>query len=61
MQHLKNNRSLIEPKLFGEIFHALPQILEHHEAFLSALKERLTSDLESSQLVGSVFIHTVSN
>lgn len=63
MKPLKNldcNKGLIEANLVDEIFHTLPEILEHHESFLTALQERLSSDWESSQRIAHVLIETVS-
>lgn len=63
MNPLKNNessRSLIDSELVDEIFQTLPEILQHHESFLSALQDRLSSNWDSSKIIGHVLIETVS-
>lgn len=62
MKPLKNldNRSLIDSNLVNEIFYSIPEILQHHERFLQALQDRISSDWDSSQVIGNVFIEAVS-
>lgn len=62
LKNLDSNRApLIESSLVDEIFYTIPEILHHHENFLSALQERLSSDWDSSQVIGNVFIEAVSS
>lgn len=55
-----SNKNLIDSSLVDEIFYTIPEILQHHENFLSALQDRLSSDWDSSQVIGNVFIEAVS-
>jgi hypothetical protein len=55
-----SNKALIDSNLVDEIFYTIPEILQHHENFLNALQERLSSDWDSSQVIGNVFIQAVS-
>lgn len=55
-----SNKTLIDSGLVDEIFYTIPEILQHHENFLSALQDRLSSDWDSSQVIGNVFIEAVS-
>lgn len=60
LKSLDSNRILIDSNLVDEIFYTIPEILQHHETFLSALQDRLTSDWDTSQVIGNVFIEAVS-
>lgn len=60
LKSLESNRVLIESNLVDEIFYTVPEILQHHENFLSALQDRLSSDWDTSQVIGNVFIEAVS-
>lgn len=55
-----SNKGLIDAALVDEIFYTIPEILQHHENFLSALQSRLSSDWDSSQVIGNLFIEAVS-
>lgn len=55
-----SNKTLIDSNLVDEIFYTIPELLKHHEHFLSALQDRLSSDWDSSQVIGNVFIEAVS-
>lgn len=61
LKSLESNRILIESNLVDEIFYTIPEILQHHENFLSALQDRLSSDWDTSQVIGNVFIEVVSS
>lgn len=54
------NRTMIDSNLVDEIFYTIPEILKHHETFLNALQDRLSSDWDTSQVIGNVFIEAVS-
>lgn len=60
LKSLDSNRLLIDSNLVDEIFYTIPEILQHHETFLSALQDRLSSDWDTSQVIGNVFIEAVS-
>lgn len=60
LKSLDSNKTLIESNLVDEIFYTIPEILQHHENFLSALQDRLSSDWDSSQVIGNVFTEAVS-
>lgn len=60
LKSLDSNRILIDSNLVDEIFYTVPELLQHHETFLSALQDRLTSDWDTSQVIGNVFIEAVS-
>lgn len=60
LKSLESNRVLIDSVLVDEIFYSIPEILQHHESFLGALQDRLSSDWDSSQVIGNVFIEAVS-
>lgn len=57
----ESNKNLIDSTLVDEIFYSVPEILQHHENFLSALQDRLSSDWDSSQVIGNVFIEAFIN
>lgn len=61
LKSLESNRVLIDSVLVDEIFYSIPEILLHHENFLGALQDRLSSDWDSSQVIGNVFIEAVSS
>lgn len=61
LKSLESNRVLIDSVLVDEIFYSIPEILQHHENFLGALQDRLSSDWDSSQVIGNVFIEAVSS
>lgn len=60
LKSLESNTVLIDSNLVDEIFYTIPEILQHHENFLSALQDRLSSDWDTSQVIGNVFIEAVS-
>lgn len=60
LKSLESSRALIDSSLVDEIFCTIPEILQHHETFLSALQDRLSSDWDTSQVIGNVFIEAVS-
>lgn len=60
LRSIDSNRILIDSNLVDEIFYTIPEILQHHETFLSALQDRLSSDWDTSQVIGNVFIEAVS-
>lgn len=60
LKSLESSRILIESNLVDEIFYTIPEILQHHESFLNALQDRLSSDWDTSQVIGNVFIEAVS-
>lgn len=60
LKSLESNRVLIDSNLVDEIFYTIPEILHHHETFLSALQDRLSSDWDTTQIIGNVFIEAVS-
>jgi len=55
-----SSKTLIDSNLVDEIFYTIPEILQHHENFLTALQDRLSSDWDSSQVIGNLFIEAVS-
>lgn len=61
LKSLESNRLLVESSLVDEIFYTVPDLLQHHENFLSALQDRLSSDWNTSQVIGDVFIEAVSS
>lgn len=60
LKSVEANKSLIDAQLVDEIFYTVPEILQHHEHFLGALQSRLSSDWDSSQVIGNLFIEAVS-
>ena len=58
LKSIESNKTLIDSGLVDEIFYTIPEILKHHENFLCALQERLSSHW--SHVVGHVFIEAVS-
>lgn len=60
LKTMENSKNLIDANLVDEIFHSLPEILQHHESFLGALKDRLSYEWDSGQVIGHVLIETVS-
>lgn len=58
LKGIESNR--IDPNLVDEIFYTIPEILEHHEKFLNALQDRISTDWGTNQVVGNVFIEAVS-
>ncbi|XP_065667307.1 MATH and LRR domain-containing protein PFE0570w isoform X2 [Hydra vulgaris] len=49
------NSSVIEPNVVDEIFYQIPEILEHHEIFLSQLTDRVNA-WDNNQVVGDLFV-----
>lgn len=58
LKGIESNR--IDSNLVDEIFYTIPEILEHHEKFLNALQDRISTDWGTNQVVGNVFIEAVS-
>lgn len=55
-----NRNQLVDSNLVDEIFYTIPEILGHHERFLSSLQSRLTPQWDTKQVIGDVFIDAVS-
>lgn len=60
MHPLRAN-NLIDRTLVDEIFYQIPEILEHHEHFLSQLQARLDNWQTGQNNIGDIFRETVSS